>query len=101
MNISNKFLYFIIEPYTSEKSTMISNKYNQYTFKVQRFVNKKEIKKSIESIFNVKVNKISVINIKGKVKVFKRICGKRSNWKKVYVSLDKQHSIDFSFFDKR
>ncbi|ATW01764.1 50S ribosomal protein L23 [Candidatus Legionella polyplacis] len=101
MNISNKFLCSIVEPYNSEKSTMISNKYNQYTFRVQKFVSKKEIKKSIESIFSVKVKKVSMINIKGKVKIFKRIRGKRSNWKKVYVSLDKKHSIDFSFFDKR
>lgn len=82
-------------PIITEKSTLLSEN-NKYTFKVLNKVNKLDIKKAIESIFSVKVSKVHIINIQGKVKRFKGILGSRSNYKKAIVTLDKGYSIDLA-----
>jgi large subunit ribosomal protein L23 len=51
---------------------------------------------AVEHIFNVKVKNVSVINVKGKSKRFKQTSGKRSDWKKAFVSLHADQDIDFT-----
>ena len=56
---------------------------------------KPEIKQAVELMFKVEVESVQVMNVKGKRKGFGRVRGKRSDWKKAYVSLKPGHDIDF------
>jgi large subunit ribosomal protein L23 len=56
---------------------------------------KLEIRKAVESLFDVKVTAVQVANVKGKVKRFGQTTGRRSNWKKAYVTLAEGSDIDF------
>lgn len=96
----NKNLYSIlISQYVTEKNNFICDKYNHLVFKVCKNSNKYEIKKSVEKIFNVLVKSVNIINMQGKVKLFKGKFGIRSDFKKAVVSLKKGYSINFSEFE--
>ena len=56
---------------------------------------KLEIRKAVEAQFDVTVEAVQVLNVRGKVKRFGRTPGKRSNWKKAYVRLADGQDIDF------
>ena len=85
----------IIKPIITEKSSM-GSEYNQVTFQVQKTSSKKEIKLAIENIFKVKVKKVNTSVVKGKLKSFRGSVGKRSDYKKAFVSLEDGQSIDLS-----
>lgn len=93
---SERLLMVLREPHTSEKTTVVADKLKQFTFKVLKTATKGEIKQAVEKLFNVKVKSVSVVNVKGKTKRFKQLAGKRSDWKKAYVSLHENYDIDFS-----
>lgn len=93
---SERLLMVLREPHTSEKSTVIADKLKQFTFKVLKTATKGQVKQAVEELFNVKVKSVSVVNVKGKTKRFKQLAGKRSDWKKAYVSLHENYDIDFS-----
>lgn len=87
----------ILGPHVSEKTTLLGEANNQYAFKVAVDATKSEIKQAVEKIFNVVVDDLQVLNVKGKTKRTSR--GKlrrRSNWKKAYVRLQTGHEIDFA-----
>jgi len=87
----------IIKPLLTEKSySDVANK--KYAFIVKRDSNKAEIKKAIEEIFNVKVEKVNTLNYDGKFKVQGRAQGYTSKYKKAYVTLSKD-SKSIEFFD--
>src|SRR5687768_7924837 len=67
---------------------------SQYVFKVDRKANKFLIKKVIEEKFKVKVQAINMAVMGGKTRRFGKIMGKRSDWKKAYVILQKGYSLD-------
>jgi large subunit ribosomal protein L23 len=93
---AERLLMVLREPHTSEKATVIADKLKQFTFKVLKTATKAEIKMAVENIFNVKVKNVSVINVKGKSKRFKQTSGKRSDWKKAFVTLHADQDIDFT-----
>ena len=93
---AEKLLMVLREPHTSEKATIMADKFKQFTFKVLKSANKSEIKQAVEHMFNVKVKSVSVLNVKGKRKRFKQTSGKRSDWKKAFVSLQPDYDIDFT-----
>lgn len=66
----------------------------KYVFIVDKKSNKSEIKKMIESIYEVKVGDVNIINAKGKTKRFGRSSGKTPNYKKSIVTLKEGHKID-------
>jgi len=78
----------------SEKGTRLREKQNGYLFEVARDSNKIEIKRAIESIFNVKVNSVRTIRMHGKPKRQGRFAGHRPDWKKALVTLQKRQSIE-------
>ncbi len=84
-------------PLVTEKSTLIGEE-GKYVFVVQKNAGKNSIKKALESIFNVKVKSINIMNTKGKTKIFKGVKGRRSGVKKSIVTLEKDYSIDLSAF---
>jgi len=87
----------IIEPIITEES-MDAMAERKYTFKVDRRANKSEIKKAIEKIFGVKVEKVNTINMKGKKKRVGMYVGKTPNWKKAVVTLT-EDSKEIEFFE--
>lgn len=93
---AERLLMVLREPHTSEKATVMADKFKQFTFKVLKTATKLEIKQAVEQMFNVKVRSVSVMNVKGKKKRFKQLSGKRSDWKKAFVSLHENYDIDFT-----
>lgn len=68
----------------------------KYTFEVDPAANKIEIKKAVEEIFGVTVEKVTTINMDGKVKRMGMNIGKRADWKKAVVKLtEKSKTIEF------
>lgn len=83
----------IIEPIITEKASQAMS-LNKYTFKVNTKANKVEVKKSIEELFNVKVDKVNLVNISGKKRRFGRIEGRTRNRKKAIITLKEGEKID-------
>ncbi len=92
-DVKERWYDIILGPLVTEKSTL-GSEHNQVTFKVSLDASKPEIKKAVESLFEVKVKQVNTIRMKGKVKRFKGHLGKRSNWKKAIVSLADGETID-------
>ena len=90
-----RLLKILLAPHVSEKATRMAERHNQVVFKVARDAAKPEIKGAVEMLFKVKVKGVTVVNVKGKRKRFGAIQGRRSDWKKAYVSLETGHEIDF------
>ena len=88
----NKF-DVLIRPIITEKTTLLMQE-NKYTFQVPLNANKVEIRKAVESIFNVKVEKVATIRVLGKTKRMGRTMGKRSDYKKAIVTLKVGESIE-------
>ena len=94
----------IIGPLLTEKGSVLTESLNKYLFKVDKKSNKIEIKKAVENKFKVKVNKVAIINVKGKTKSMSvkssgrtiKTEGKRSSWKKAIVTLAKDSNIDLT-----
>lgn len=82
----------IIRPIVTEKSMNLLAD-NKYTFIVDPRANKIEIRKAIEDIFDVKVEKVYTMTIKGKKKRMGRFEGRRPNRKKAIVTLKPGHKI--------
>ena len=78
----------------TEKGTALRELRNQYHFEVERDANKIEIKRAVESIFNVKVKTVQTMQIRGKIKRQGRFAGKRSDWKKAVVTLQPDQKIE-------
>ena len=91
----NKAYQIILNPLVTEKSTQQSE-FNKMVFSVPVDANKIEVKSSIEKIFSVKVASVNTILLKGKVKRFKGVLGRRSNTKKAIVTLAPGNTIDLS-----
>ncbi len=90
-----RLLKVLLAPHVSEKSTTVAEAANQVVFKVAKDATKPEIKAAVELLFDVKVKKVTVANMKGKRKRFGAIHGRRSDWKKAYVGLEAGNEIDF------
>lgn len=86
------------QPLITEKMSMLANK-RQYAFAVDMNANKIEIQKAIEKKFNVDVESIRTIRVKGKKKTQLtrrgRFEGRTPNWKKAIVTLKEEQEIDF------
>jgi len=94
--MSNERLYkVLLSPRMTEKSTMIGESSNQYVFKVTTDSNKNEIKNAVEKLFEVNVESVRIVNVKGKSKSFKLRTGRRNDWKKAYVRVQEGQVIDF------
>jgi large subunit ribosomal protein L23 len=83
-------------PHISEKSAVLGDSANQAVFQVSTDAKKGEIKAAIEQLFDVKVAAVRTVNVKGKTKRQGARQGKRSDWKKAYISLEQGHEIDLA-----
>ncbi len=81
-------------PHLSEKSHNVAER-NQVVFKVRPDANKTEIKQAVELMFEVSVEKVTVMNYLGKIKRHGASSGRRAAWKKAYVRLAEGSHIEF------
>jgi len=89
-------IYDVIrKPLITEKTTIEKDNKNVVALVVNPSANKIEIKAAAEQLFKVKVETVRTVNVAGKSKRFGRYEGKRSNWKKAYLTLAKDSNIDF------
>ncbi len=89
-----RLMKVLVAPLISEKSSIAAEQSNQYVFKVTTDATKPEIKAAVELLFDVKVDAVKVANMKGKTKRFGQKMGRRSDWKKAYISLQAGQEID-------
>lgn len=88
-------LYSVIRaPRVSEKTVRAQETSNQYAFEVATTATKADIKTAVEKLFDVKVQSVNVLNVKGKNKAFRNRNGRRGDWRKAYVTLAEGQSID-------
>ena len=88
-------LNLIKKPVITEKSTA-NAQFNKYIFEVRNDAKKINIKKTIEDIYKVKVQKLNSLNVKSKPKVFMGQRGIRSELKRIIVTLKEGNTIDMS-----
>jgi large subunit ribosomal protein L23 len=86
----------LLGPHITEKSAMSQGAVTQVVFKIANNANKLEVKKAVEQLFEVKVDGVRLVNVKGKTRRTKTGMGQRSDWKKAYVRLAEGQDIDFS-----
>jgi len=93
--VSAAKLYSVIRaPRVSEKTARLQEVSNQYVFEVATDATKADIKVAVEKLFDVKVEAVNVVNVKGKSKAFRFRQGRRGDWRKAYVKLAEGQSID-------
>ena len=89
-------IYDVIKkPLVTEKTTVEKDTKNVLAFEVNRAANKIEIKAAVEQLFNTQVAEVNTVNVAGKTKRTAKGIGKRSNWKKAYVTLKEGSNVDF------
>lgn len=86
----------LVAPHVSEKGTLLAEENRQHVFEVASDATKTEVKTAVEEIFKVKVDKVSILNVKGKVKRFGGRLGKRSGMRKAYVTLAEGNDIELA-----
>ena len=86
----------LMSPHVSEKGSLLAEEQNQHVFKVLSTATKAEVKEAVEGMFKVKVEKVRILNVKGKTKRFGGRLGKRSDLRKAYVTLMSDNDIDFA-----
>ncbi|ACM21964.1 ribosomal protein L23 [Geotalea daltonii FRC-32] len=89
-------IYSVIKkPLITEKTTIEKDDHNVISFIVDNDANKIEIKNAVKTLFNVEVESVKTVNVAGKIKRVGKNIGKRSNWKKAYVTLKEGNNVDF------
>lgn len=90
-----RLMSVLLGPHLSEKSARAGDTDKQVVFRVRRDSTKAEIRRAVELLFDVKVEGVQVVSVKGKAKRFGRTPGRRQDWKKAYVSLAEGSDINF------
>lgn len=87
----------LVEPHISEKASIMGDESNRYAFKVRSDATKAQIRRAVETIFDVRVTNVTTLNVKGKVKRnFRGGVSRFKSWKKAYVRLEEGQEIDFT-----
>lgn len=94
MNLE-RLLKIVIAPHVSEKSSVLTEKKNQYAFEVASDATKNEVKDAVEYLFKTKVKAVQMVSVKAKKKSFRGVSGSKKAWKKAYVTLQSDQAIDF------
>ena len=94
MSANEKVFSVLLAPRVSEKTARLQEVSNQYVFEVSSDATKADVKAAVEQLFDVKVESVNVVNVKGKNKSFRNRTGRRGSWRKAYVRLADGQSID-------
>ncbi len=84
----------LVQPLLTEKITGLREKTNTVGFVVHPEANRVQIKQAVETLLKVKVVKVNLMNVRGKVKRLGRFSGKRSDWKKAFVTLKEGEKLE-------
>jgi large subunit ribosomal protein L23 len=84
----------LVQPLLTEKITGLREKTNTVGFVVHPEANRVQIKQAVEALLKVKVQKVNLMNVRGKVKRLGRFSGKRSDWKKAFVTLKEGEKLE-------
>jgi large subunit ribosomal protein L23 len=85
----------ILRPLVTEKGMHRSTRNNQYAFEVHLQASKDDVRRAVEDLFNVKVDKVRTQNRRGKPRRHRFRMGTTKAWKKAIVTLNAEHRIDF------
>ena len=91
-----RMFQILMGPHVSEKAAIVADVNNQYVFKVSIDVTKDEIKYSVEQLFEVTVDDVKTLRVKGKKKRNRFGWTTKPTWKKAYVRLVQGQEIDFA-----
>lgn len=91
---AEQYYHIIEKPLLTEKSSGQQERLNQYTFRVHKGSNKSEVRKAVETIFDVEVTKVNIITMPTKLRRFMGRPGRTSAWKKAIVTLADGQVID-------
>ena len=89
-----RLMKVLLAPIVSEKATLAADRNNQYAFRVATDATKQEIGRAVEVLFDVKVDQVQVVNLKGKTKRTGKRAGRRKDTRKAYVRLIAGQEID-------
>lgn len=90
-----RLMQVLLAPQISEKATYVADKNDQVVFRVNSDATKPEVKAAVELLFKVEVKSVQISNVKGKVKRFGKITGRRKDWKKAFVCLKPGQEVNF------
>lgn len=90
-----RLLKVLLTPHVTNKAYEAAERASYVVFKVATDATKKEIKKAVEMLFEVQVEDVKTVNVKGKARRFGRIEGRTKDWKKAYIRLQEGHDINF------
>ncbi len=93
---SDQLFQVLIAPVVTEKSTRAAEDNGQVVFQVAPRANRNDVKAAVEQAFDVEVEAVKILNVKGKTKRFGRTLGKRNDRKKAYIRLKEGSDIDFA-----
>ncbi len=85
----------IVKPLVTEKGMHKSTRNNAYAFEINRLATKEDVRRAVETLFEVKVVKVATQNRKGKVRRTRFKLGQTKDWKKAIVTLAAEHRINF------
>jgi large subunit ribosomal protein L23 len=85
----------IVKPLVTEKGMHKSTRNNAYAFEINRLATKEDVRRAVESLFELKVLKVATQNRKGKVRRTRFKLGQTKDWKKAIVTPDPEHRINF------
>lgn len=89
-----RLMQVLLSPHVSEKGSRLTERANQVVFKVRTDATKSQVREAVELMFEVKVEGVTIANVKGKRKRFGLQAGVRPDWKKAYVRLAAGQSIE-------
>lgn len=90
----SKYHSIIRYPSITEKNTLMREAENKYVFEVLKTATKPEIKTAVEKLFNVSVESVNTMVVKGKLKRMGKFSGYRSDWKKAIVKIQAGQKIE-------
>ena len=85
----------LLRPLVTEKGMHRSTRHNAYSFEVNKLATKTDIRRAVEELFDVKVEKVHIQNRKGKPRRTRQRFGYTNDWKKAIVKLNEEHNIEF------
>ena len=86
--------WILVQPLLTEKITGLREKSNTVGFVVELGANRVQVKQAVESLLKVKVEKVNLMNVRGKMKRLGRFAGRRSDWKKAFVTLKEGEKLE-------
>ena len=94
MNKKEKLLKILLTPHVSEKASKVAD---QHVFHIAKTANKLDVKLAVESLFNVSVKSVNIVNVKGSAAIkMGRTKGSHASWKKAYVVLKAGQQINLA-----